>query len=125
MLALSFATYGCIRKVVRVEALPGLAAETLLLAAARAGYLIWCEGPAAATSAMRPGHRWLLVIGSGPLTAVPLFLFAYGARRIPYSTVGLLQYIAPTLQLACGVFVLHESFGRDRARWALRSSGWR
>jgi chloramphenicol-sensitive protein RarD len=56
-----------------------------------------------------------LLIGSGPLTAIALFLFAYGARLLPYSTVGVLQYIAPTLQLACGVFVLHERFERTRA----------
>jgi len=53
-----------------------------------------------------------LLIASGPLTAFCLFLFAYGARRIPYSTLGLLQYIAPSLQLACGVFAFHEPFER-------------
>ena len=56
----------------------------------------------------------LLVLG-GALTALPLIGFAYAVRRIPYSLVGLLQYIAPTLQLLCGVLVLGESFGRDRA----------
>ena len=56
-----------------------------------------------------------LLIGSGPVTAIALFLFAYGARRLPYSTVGVLQYIAPTLQLACGVFAFHEPFERTRA----------
>ena len=79
----------------------------------------------------RPDHRGLghphgalghagpaitgLLIGSGPLTAIALFLFAYGARLLPYSTVGVLQYIAPTLQLACGVFAFHEQFERTRA----------
>jgi chloramphenicol-sensitive protein RarD len=57
---------------------------------------------------------WLLV-GSGLVTAVPLFLFAYAARRLPYSTVGVLQYIGPSLQLLAGVLVLHESFGAARA----------
>ena len=56
-----------------------------------------------------------MLIGTGPLTAITLFLFAYAARLIPYSTVGLLQYIAPSLQLACGVLAMHESFGRARA----------
>jgi chloramphenicol-sensitive protein RarD len=56
-----------------------------------------------------------LLIGSGPVTAIALFFFAYGARRLPFSTVGILQYIAPTLQLACGVFAFHEPFGRTRA----------
>ena len=56
-----------------------------------------------------------LLIGSGPLTAIALFLFAYGARLLPYSTVGVLQYLAPTLQFACGVFAFHEPFDRARA----------
>jgi len=49
------------------------------------------------------------------ITAIPLFLFAYGARALPYSTVGVLQYITPTLQLVCGVALYHESFGPARA----------
>jgi chloramphenicol-sensitive protein RarD len=78
-------------------------------------YLFWCES--AGTGAL--GHAGpaihALLIGSGPLTAIALFLFAYGARRLPYSTVGVLQYIAPTLQFACGVFAFHEPFARTRA----------
>jgi chloramphenicol-sensitive protein RarD len=114
-LAFSFGTYGLIRKVVKVEALPGLATETLVLLPFAAAYLLWCES--AGTGAL--GHAGpaitLLLIGSGPLTAIALFLFAFGARQLPYSTVGVLQYIAPTLQLACGVFAFHERFGRTRA----------
>jgi len=56
-----------------------------------------------------------LLIGSGLVTAVPLFLFAYSARLLPYSTVGVLQYIGPTLQLLCGVLIFHERFGGARA----------
>ena len=115
MLAFSFATYGLLRKVVKVEALPGIATETLVLVPFAALYLMWCE--LAGNGAL--GHAGAdidaLLIGSGPLTAVTLFLFAYGTRRLPYATVGLLQYIAPTLQFACGVFVLHEPFERARA----------
>jgi chloramphenicol-sensitive protein RarD len=114
-LAFSFATYGFLRKLVRVESLPGLAVETLLLAPLATIYLIWCESTG--TGAL--GHTSTLVdvllIGCGPLTAIPLFLFAYGTRLLPYSTIGLLQYIAPTLQFICGVFILHEPFDRARA----------
>lgn len=114
-LAFSFATYGLIRKVVKVESLPGLATETLLLAPFAAAYLLWCEF--AGSGAL--GHAAPLVntllIGSGPVTAIALFLFAYGTRLLPYSTVGVLQYITPTLQFLCGVFVLHEPFERTRA----------
>ena len=60
-----------------------------------------------------PTH--LLVLSSGVITAVPLLLFAYGARRIRLSTLGLLQYIAPTVQFILGVWVYHEPFSRDRA----------
>jgi chloramphenicol-sensitive protein RarD len=114
ILAFSFGVYGLIRKVVKVESLPGLATETLVLLPFAVAYLFWCES--AGSGAL--GHAGpaidALLIGSGPLTAIALFLFAYGARRLPYSTVGVLQYIAPTLQLACGVFVLHEPFERTR-----------
>src|SRR6202166_2992837 len=114
-LAFSFAVYGLIRKVANVESLPGLATETLVLVPFAAVYLLWCES--AGTGAL--GHVGptvtALLIGSGPLTAVTLFLFAYGTRLLPYSTVGVLQYIAPTLQFACGVFALHEPFERTRA----------
>jgi chloramphenicol-sensitive protein RarD len=115
ILAFSFGTYGLIRKVVKVEALPGLAIETLLLAPFAALYLAWCGFSGTGTL----GHAGLptiaLLIGSGPITAIALFLFAYGTRLLPYSTVGLLQYIAPTLQLACGIFVFHEEFTATRA----------
>jgi chloramphenicol-sensitive protein RarD len=110
-LALSFSLYGFLRKVISVDALPGLATETLLLLPFASGYLLWCEavGSGALTQGS-PGIAALLVL-SGLITAVPLFLFAYGARALPYSTVGVLQYIAPSMQLMCGVLFYHESFG--------------
>jgi len=114
-LALSFGTYGLIRKIVKVESLPGLATETLLLLPVAALYLIWCEfAGISALGHTGPGIAALL-IGTGPVTAISLFLFAFGARLLPYSTVGVLQYIAPSLQLACGVFAFHEAFERTRA----------
>jgi chloramphenicol-sensitive protein RarD len=109
-LAISFSLYGLVRKVISVDALPGLATETLLLLPLAATYLVWCgvRGNGALTLAT-PTIAALLV-GSGLVTAVPLFLFAYGARALPYSTVGVLQYIGPTLQLLCGVLLFHERF---------------
>jgi chloramphenicol-sensitive protein RarD len=112
--AMSFALYGLIRKTVGVEALPGLAIELTLLLPLAIGYLLWCEW--SGIGAM--GHSGLAVdalfVFGGPLTAIPLFLFAYGARRIPYSTVGVLQYIGPTGQLACAIWYFGEPFGRAR-----------
>lgn len=115
ILAFSFGLYGFVRKLVKVESLPGFGAETLLLLPIGVGYLIWCEvaGVGAVLNAGL-GMNALLAFG-GPLTAIPLVLFAFGARRIPYSTVGLLQYIGPTIQLLLGVLVFGEPFGGARA----------
>jgi chloramphenicol-sensitive protein RarD len=114
-LAGSFGMYGLIRKVVAVDAVPGLATETLLLAPFALAFLAWSEWRG--TGAL--GHSTALVdallVGSGLVTAMPLALFSYGARRIPLSTVGLVQYIGPTLQFLIGVSVFHEPFPRARA----------
>jgi chloramphenicol-sensitive protein RarD len=114
-LAFSFASYGLLRKVVKVESLPGLATETLLLTPFAVAYLLWCESTGIGAFGHSGGIIDALLIGSGPITAITLFLFAYGTRLLPYSTVGLLQYIAPSLQFVCGVFVLHEPFDRARS----------
>jgi chloramphenicol-sensitive protein RarD len=112
-LALTFGLYGLVRKVVRVEALAGFASETLLLLPLGAAFLLWSAIDGTGAAGATPGLTTLLVLG-GPITAVPLVLFAAGARRIPYSTVGLLQYLAPTIQLSLGVFVFHEPFRGPR-----------
>ena len=113
-LALSFGMYGLVRKVVRVDALAGFATETLLLAPLGIGYIVWCE--VAGSGVMTSGGigMYLLLIVGGPITAIPLVLFAYGARRIPYSTVGLLQYIGPTIQLLLAVLAFQEPFHGPR-----------
>jgi chloramphenicol-sensitive protein RarD len=114
-LAFSFASYGLIRKVVKVEALPGLATETLLLAPIAIGYLLWCEFAGSGVMGHSGASIDALLVVSGPLTALSLFLFAYGTRLLPYSTVGVLQYITPTLQFMCGVFAFHEPFDKAHA----------
>ena len=114
MLAFSFGLYGFVRKVIRVDALAGFGSEALLLAPVALSYLIWCE--LAGNGVMTNGSAGLyaLLMVGGPLTAVPLVLFAFGARRIPYSTVGLLQYIGPTIQLMLAVFAFGEPFQGPR-----------
>jgi chloramphenicol-sensitive protein RarD len=114
-LAVSFSLYGLVRKVISVAALPGLATETLLLMPLAVGYLLWCESSGSGAFTRDGMTVALLLMGSGLVTAVPLFLFAYSARLLPYSTVGLLQYIGPSLQLACGVYFFNESFPPSRA----------
>ena len=93
VLALSFGLYGLIRKVVAVESLPALATETLLLTPLAAGYLLWLGMQGTGAFGRLGTGTDLLLLGSGIATAVPLALFAYGARRIPLSTVGLTQYL--------------------------------
>lgn len=113
-LALSFALYGLVRKVAKVEALPGFAGETLLLFPFAAGYILWCElGGQGSMTELGWGLNGVLLL-AGPVTAVPLVLFAVGARRIPLSTVGLLQYIAPTMQLLTAIFLFKEPFTTAR-----------
>ncbi|MEJ0036102.1 MAG: EamA family transporter RarD [Gammaproteobacteria bacterium] len=113
--ATSFGVYGLIRKVAKVEALPGLAIEMILLTPFAVGYLIWCEvNGIGSFGHAKPLVETLLVL-SCVVTATPLALFSYGARLLPYSTVGILQYIAPSLQLMCAVFILGEPFQHARA----------
>ena len=116
-LAASFAFYGFIRKLAEVDSIPGLAIESLYLFVPAVAALLWVEirgagGFFAGTWGWRIDA--LLVFG-GALTALPLIGFAYAVRRIPYSVVGFMQYLAPTLQLSIGVLVFNETFDRARA----------
>jgi len=113
-LAASFGAYGLIRKVVRVEAVPGLATETLLLAPFAIGFLVWMQAQGTAAFGHSAPHINALLLGSGLVTALPLALFAYGARLIPLSTIGLVQYIGPSLQFLLGVTVFKEAFSLER-----------
>jgi chloramphenicol-sensitive protein RarD len=107
-LAASFGLYGLMKKLVRVEAAPGLFVETavLFVPALVVVGVLQAHGDAAFGHA-GVGHAFLLV-GSGVATAVPLLLFAAATRRVPLSTVGLLQYVTPLMQLSIGVFVYDE-----------------
>ena len=115
VLAASFGGYGLLRKTAALGALEGLSLETMVLfplAAAYVGWLTW-HGQNAFINTPSD-HTRLLLIAAGPLTAVPLLLFASGARRIPLSVLGLLQYMSPTLQFLLGVWVFHEAFSTKR-----------
>src|SRR5215218_6703655 len=107
-LAFTFGLYGLMKKLVRVEAAPGLFLETAIVAIPALVVLGVLHGAGDGTFGnVSPLHTGLLVL-SGVATAVPLLLFAAAARRIPLSTVGLLQYLTPLMQLAIGVFVYDE-----------------
>jgi len=113
--AASFSFYGLIRKTVGIDALQGLAVETILLVPFAAGYLLWCEAQGTGVLGHSNASIATLLLLSGVVTSVPLFLFAHGARRIPFSTMGVIQFIGPSLQFVCGLVVFHEPFGSARA----------
>jgi chloramphenicol-sensitive protein RarD len=114
LLAATFALYGLMRKTATLGALEGLALETLLLFPLAAAYLAFLTLEERNSFIAAPaGSQWLLA-AAGPITAIPLLLFAAGARRIPLSLLGLLQYIGPTLQLLLGVWLYREPFGGAR-----------
>jgi chloramphenicol-sensitive protein RarD len=106
-LALSFATYGLLRKIAPVESLEGLTIETLILLPIALIYLGWLWRSGSLSFGTDPGISVLLALG-GVVTATPLLLFAAGARRLPYSTLGLLQYVAPTIQFLLAVLTYGE-----------------
>jgi chloramphenicol-sensitive protein RarD len=110
-LAASFGAYGLMRKTAALGAFEGLLLETLLLLPlALIGLGLLVAGGGSGFVHGTPWDRALLVF-AGPLTVTPLLLFASGARRIPLSLLGLLQYIAPSEQLLLGVLLWHEPFG--------------
>jgi len=119
-LAGSFGLYGLLRKTSGLGALEGLALETAVLAPIGLAYAIWTAAHGASHFLSGGAAIRLLLVLAGPLTALPLILFAAGARRIPLSLLGLLQYITPTLHLALGTLRWHEPFGaRQLACYAL------
>jgi len=115
LLAATFGIYGLLRKLAPLGALEGLTLETLLLSPFAAGLLAWWawHGQGALVQADASTMAWLLL--AGPLTAIPLLLFAAGARRIPMATLGILQYISPSLQLLVGVWLYGEVLAPVRA----------
>jgi chloramphenicol-sensitive protein RarD len=114
LLACSFGLYGLIRKMVNVDAVTGLASETVLMFPLGLAALGWMAAHDRVVFGELGWHIDALLVLGGVLTAVPLALFAYGARLIPYSTIGLIQYVAPSLQLALGVWLFHEPMPRAR-----------
>ena len=114
VLAASFGSYGLLRKVAVLGPLEGLTLEAMLLAPlAVAALLFWqVQGSGQFPLPDTATNLWLLA--AGPITAVPLLLFAAGARRISMTTLGLMQYIGPTIQFGLGVWLFGEPFGGAR-----------
>ena len=113
-LAVSWGSYGLIKKQLNLGAVEGLAIETLISFIPYAGYLFYIGSKGQGQWGHHLGLT-LLLTGAGAVTAIPLLLFNGSATRLPYSTIGLLQYITPTLQFSIGVWVRHEAM--PAARW--------
>ena len=114
-LAISFASYGFLRKVAPVDALEGLWIETAILAPVSLGYVLWLQRAGTAGFGAFGTQTDLLLILGGAVTATPLLLFTAAAKRLPYSTLGFLQYVAPSLQFLLAVLVFGEPFTRAHA----------
>jgi chloramphenicol-sensitive protein RarD len=106
-LAVSMGAYGLLRKTLVVSSLTGLAAETLWMVPLAVLYLVWAGGGQAFDA--QPFTLGLLAL-AGPVTAVPLILFAFAARRLPLATLGMVFYVNPTVQMLVAVFLLGEGF---------------
>ena len=120
-LAISWGSYGLIKKQLGLGALEGLAIETFISAFFYLGYLIYIGNKGTGQFGHHLGLT-LLLISAGAITAIPLLLFNGSATRLPFTTIGLLQYITPTLQFSIGVWVRHEAM--PTARWAGFLSIW-
>jgi chloramphenicol-sensitive protein RarD len=113
-LALSWGTYGLVKKQLGLGALEGLAIETMIAFIPYCGYLLFIGSKGEGQFGHEIGLTALL-ISAGAVTAIPLLLFNGSTTRLPYSTIGLLQYITPTIQFSIGVWVNHEAM--PTARW--------
>ena len=108
-LCFSFATYGLLRKIIHVESLAGLTIETALLFPIALGWLL-LGGAEGRPMLGAGGQETMLLVAAGVVSTVPLLCFTAAARRLPYSTVGILQFIAPTLQFLLAVAIYNEPF---------------
>lgn len=121
-LALSFALYGVIKKIVPLDPRTSLTGEGVVAVPFALGYLLFLAGTGTGTFLGEgPGHAFLLV-SAGLVTAVPLLLFGAAAQRVPLATLGMLQYLTPSLQMVWGVLVLHEAM--PASRWIGFSLIW-
>ena len=113
-LALTFGVYALARKTASLNSLEGLTLETLFMFIPVVAYLLYVEAPVSGTFGhFSTGHS-VLLLATGVVTAIPLLLFTAGARRIPLSMIGLLQYTSPTLQFLLAIFLYREPFSATK-----------
>jgi len=113
-LAVSFGVYGLVKKLAPLGSLYGLTLETALVFPMALSYLVFVESRGTGSFLHQGALTNILLISTGVVTSIPLLMFATAARQIPLTMIGLLQYIAPTLQFLIGVFLYHEPFDQFR-----------
>lgn len=114
VLAFSFAFYGLLRKKAKLASIPALGFETATVLPLALGYILFLELSGTGHLFRADWQTTALLLGAGVITAVPLLLFGAGANRINLSTIGILQYIAPTMQFLIGVYLYNEPFTQAR-----------
>ncbi len=114
ILAFSFASYGLVKKVAPLSSLHGLTLETLILLIPAAGFIFYSESSGSGAFMHYGWVSDLMIVGAGVITTIPLLLFASAAKRIPLSFIGILQYIAPTIQFLIGVLLYKEQFSTEQ-----------
>lgn len=114
LLAASFGIYGLIKKQVRVSAAVSVAAESLVVSPVAIAYIVWIEQAGQGTFVTEGTPHMLLLISAGLITALPLLCFAQGARTLRLSTIGMLQYLTPIMQMLWALFVTQEHFSTHR-----------
>lgn len=113
-LAFSFAMYGVVKKVTPLEPRLSVAGEALVAAPIALGFVVFLTMTGASTFVAEGAAHTALLIAAGPVTAIPLLLFAAAVQRVPLVTMGILQYLTPAMQMAWGVLVLHEDMPASR-----------
>lgn len=113
-LAFSFGIYGLVKKLAPLGSLYGLTLETALVFPIALLYLVFIQSTGTGAFLQHGPLTDILLIGTGAVTSIPLLMFASAARQIPLTMIGVLQYIAPTLQFLIGVFLYHEPFNQSR-----------
>lgn len=122
VIAGTWATYGLLKKRSSLGSLAGLTAETLLLFPFAVAALVWWNHTGEGALGRVDAWSHALVLSAGVITAIPLLMFAYGAQRVRLTTLGLLQYLAPTVQFLLGLLVYHEAV--DTGRWQAFAVIW-
>ena len=108
ILAFSFASYGLAKKKANAGAVESLVVETLVVSPVAVGYIVFLMATGASTFGTEGPWHALLIVGTGLITIIPLLCFGGAATRIPLSTLGLMQYVTPTVQFLLGIFFFHE-----------------